>query len=236
MSSASFRPGVLLTVFVGTALAVLVGLGTWQAQRIEPKNQLIRSIEEGLAAAPVMLPIHLDDPAAVAYRRFSFDGVASSADPVRVFGTNLQGQTGFHLYKPVVREFGRAVIVNFGWIPFELKTMPALPTGPVSIEGVLMESPVAGIFTVDNDPANGNWYIADVHEIASHYGLSSKDYYHFRLFADHDGGPRDLPRGGQVRVNIPNNHFEYMLTWFGIAAGLISVYVVFGYKKAKEDI
>lgn len=232
MSSATFKPGVLLTVVVGVAFVVLIGLGSWQAQRIGPKEALIKSIEEGLAAAPAELPVHLDDPSAVAYRRYSFIGIASNAEPIRVFGTNLQGQAGFHLYKPVSREFGRSVIVSFGWVPFELEKMPQLPVGPVFIDGVLMENPVAGSFTLDNDPENGNWYHADVHEIAAHYGLDSKDYYHFRLFADHNGNAQALPRGGQVRVDIPNNHLEYMLTWFGIAGALIGVYIAFGYKKA----
>lgn len=236
MISGSFRPGLLLSVLTAVALVVLIGLGTWQAQRIAPKKQLINSIEVGLAAAPSPLPVHLDDPATVAYRRFSFDGTASAEAPVRVFGTNLKGSAGYHLYKPVVREFGRAVIVNFGWVPFELETMPPLPSGPVSLQGVLMENPVAGSFTIENDSENGNWYFADVHEIAVHYGLNSKDYYHFRFFADHSGEPRALPRGSQVRVDIPNNHFQYMLTWFGIAAALIGVYIAFGYKRAKENI
>lgn len=235
MSKTSFRPGLALTLVTTLALVVLLGLGIWQAQKIGPKNQMVAAIEAGLAAAPEPLPVHLDDPAAVAYRRFSLDGTASSADPVRVYGTNLQGKAGYHLYKPVVRDFGRAVIVNFGWVPYELDSLPPLPTGPISIRGVLMTNAVAGSFTPENDAENGNWYLADVHEIAAHYGLNSKDYYHFRLFADHSGEPRALPKGSQVRINIPNNHLEYMLTWFGIAAGLIGVYVAFGYKKDSED-
>lgn len=233
--SGSFRPGLSLTVVTAVAFAVLLVLGTWQAQKVAPKNQLVASIEAGLAAEPVVLPVHLDDPAAVAYRRFSFNGIASDQAPIKVFGTNLEGKAGFHLYKPVVREFGRAVIVNFGWIPFELDELPMLPSGPVSIRGVLMANPVAGSFTLENDPENGNWYFADVHQLAAHFGLDSKDYYHFRLFADHSGGPRALPKGSQVRVNIPNNHFQYMLTWYGIAGALLGVYVVFGYKKGDED-
>ncbi len=235
MMSGSFRPGLPLSIVTGLAFVVLLGLGTWQAQKITRKNQLIADIAAGLAADPVGLPVHLDDPAAVAYRRFSFDGTASEQKPVKVFGTNLQGKAGYHLYKPVTREFGRAAIVNFGWVPFELDDLPSLPVGPVSIQGVVMTNPVAGSFTLENDSKNGNWYFADVHEIAAHFGLGSKDYYHFRLFADHSGEPRALPKGSQVRVDIPNNHFQYMLTWYGIAGALLGVYVVFGYKKDDED-
>jgi len=235
MMSGSFRPGLPLSVVTAIAFAVLLGLGTWQAQKIKPKNQLVAAIEAGLAADPVALPVHLDDPTAVAYRRFSFDGTASARTPVKVFGINLQGKAGYHLYKPVAREFGRAVIVNFGWVPFELDDLPPLPVGPVSIQGVVMTNPVAGSFTIENDSKNGNWHLADVHELADHFNLGSKDYYHFRLFADHSGGPQALPRGSQVRVDIPNNHFQYMLTWYGIAGALLSVFLVFGYKKDDDN-
>jgi len=235
MTSGSFRPGYALTVVTVMAFSILLALGTWQAQKIASKDQLVASIEAGLAADPVVLPVHLDDPAAVAYRRFSFDGVASEQTPVKVFGTNLEGKAGFHLYRPVTREFGRAVMVNFGWVPFELDELPMLPNGPVSIQGVVMTNPVAGSFTLENDPENGNWYFADVHQLAAHFGLGGKDYYHFRLFADHSGEPPALPKGSQVRIDIPNNHFQYMLTWYGIAAALLGVYGVFGYKKDDED-
>lgn len=235
MGKTQFRPGFPLTVVTSVALIVLLGLGTWQAQRIGPKNQQVAAIEAGLAATPQALPVHLDDPAAVAYRRFAFDGIVSTQDPVKVYGTNLSGKAGYHLYMPVVRDFGRTVIVNFGWIPYELDSLPPLPAGRLTIQGVLMTNAVAGSFTPENDAEKGNWYLADVHQIAAYYGLDSKDYYHFRLFADHTGNPNALPKGGQVRVNIPNNHFEYMLTWFGIAGGLIGVYVAFGYKKGREE-
>ncbi|RME61655.1 MAG: SURF1 family protein, partial [Alphaproteobacteria bacterium] len=56
------------------AFAVLVGLGTWQLQRLAWKRALIARIEAGLAAPPVPLPAQLDDPAAWEYRRVALAG------------------------------------------------------------------------------------------------------------------------------------------------------------------
>lgn len=234
MSTMAFKPGKPLTITVAAAFFILVALGSWQACKIGPKTALIDSITAGLAAEPMPLPVHLDDPGAVAYRRVTFDGRMSTAEPVRVFGTNLDGAPGYYLYKPVTREFGRAVLVNFGWIPMEEKALPALPTDEVTISGVLMLSAEAGSFTPANNPEGGTWFTANVFELGAHFGLGAKDFYHFRVFADHIGGPGVLPLGGQVRVDIPNDHVEYMLTWYGIAAGLIGVYGVYGRKKALE--
>lgn len=233
MTDVRFKPGKLLTTVVGVAFIILIFLGTWQARKIGPKNDLVASITSGLTSEPMQLPVHIDDPQSVAYRRVSFQGEVMDSDPVRVFGTNLKGRPGYYFYKPVVREFGRAVLVNFGWVPLEHKRDPSLPSGMIAISGVLLLSAQPGSFTPPNDLTNNIWYTADVFEMGSHFGLGAKDHYHFRVFADvAEGG--EYPLGGQVRVDIPNDHFEYMLTWYGIAAALLAVYVAFGRKKAQE--
>ena len=235
MLSNSFAPGKALTAAVAMALVVLVGLGTWQAQKIGPKNALVQSIEDGLSAEPIELPVHLDDPRTLAYRRLYFRGSAMDVAPIRVFGTNLKGRPGYYLYKPVVREFGRGVIVNFGWVPMELETLPDLPVGDIEVSGVLLLSAEPGSFTPPNDVAGNVWYTADVFDMGAQFNMGAKDHYHFRLFSDHTGDPQTYPQGGQVRVSIPNDHLEYMFTWYGIAAAMLAVFLVYGRKKAMEE-
>lgn len=225
---AKFQPGIPLTLLTMLALVVLIGLGAWQAQKIGPKTALLERIEAGLTAEPASLPVHLDDPLSVEYRSFVFSGTVLSEQPIKVFGTNLKGRPGFSLYMPVQHRFGRIVFVNFGWIPMEMKTLPVLPLGDVTVTGVLRTSAVAGSFTPPNSDDGQEWYTADVFEMGKFYGFDAKEFYHFRVFARHGGAPNDLPLGGQVRVSIPNDHLEYTLTWFGIAAALIGVYVAYG--------
>lgn len=229
-----FHASWQLCVLTLIALVELIGLGTWQAQKMSPKTELIQTIEAGLSAEAMVLPVHLDDPSAVLYRRITFDGTASSAAPIKVFGTNLKGKPGYSLYKPVTRQHGRAVLVNFGWVPIDLKTLPSLPVGNISISGVLIDSAFAGSFSPVNKPEANEWFTANVDEMAAFYGLSSKEYYRFRVFADHMGAAGTLPLGGQVRIDIPNDHFEYMLTWYGLAAGLLGVFGAFTLKR-RED-
>ena len=235
MSNMRFKPGWPLTVAVLVALVVLIGLGTWQAQKIGPKTRLINSIEAGLSAEPMQLSVHLDDPQPVAYRRVYFEGDAVDTAPIRVFGTNLKGRPGYYLYKPVIRDFGRAVLVNFGWVPMEHETDPVLPVGPVAVSGVLVLSAVPGSFTPPNDRDRNSWFTADVFEMGEHFGLGAKDFYHFRVFSDHTVEAGSLPLGGQVRVSIPNDHREYMLTWYGLALALLGVFLLYGRKKAQES-
>ena len=49
----------------------------------------------------------------------------------------------------------------------------------------------------------------------------------FFVDADNTPVPGGWPEGGQTRLDIPNNHRQYAITWFLLAAGLIAVYVLY---------
>lgn len=231
-----FKPGLPLTICTLLGLIVLIGLGTWQARKIGPKTDLLARIEAGLAAAPMPLPVHLDDPSTLEYRRISFVGTVLDRAPIKLFATNKAGKSGYHLYLPVEKQHGMAVAVNFGWVPFHIEELPPLPVGQqIEVTGVLRVSATPGSMTPANDAAGGVWYTADVHEMAAHWGLRTKEYYHFRIFADHRGDPRALPQGSQVRLDIPNDHLQYAITWYGLAMTLIGVYIAFGLKRGREE-
>ncbi|WP_417451370.1 SURF1 family protein [Kordiimonas sp.] len=230
-----FNPGRPLTATVFICLLILIGLGTWQARKVGPKTELLAQIESGLDKDPLPLPVHLDDPTSLDYHRVSFRGELMAAEPVRVFATSLDGKAGYHIYMPVKKQYGMAVLVNFGWIPVQMRVNPGLPVGEtLDVTGVLRTSAVPGSMTPENDAQAGNWYTADVYEMAQAFGLRTKEFYHFRIFADADVLAADWPKGGQVRVDIPNNHFQYALTWYGLALALVGVYLLFGFKRGRE--
>lgn len=229
----NFRPGLPLTISMLVALVILIGLGTWQARKIGPKTRLIERIEAGLVSDSMALPVHVDDPGSIEYRRVYFSG-SRAAEPVKVFGINITGKAGYFLYAPVVRDHGLAVMTNFGWVPMDQQELPLLPKGGIQVSGVLMANPAPGTMTPENKPEKGEWYLADVHELAQYFGLRTKEYYHFRVFADHNGVAGELPLGGQVRVDIPNDHLEYALTWYGLALSMLGIYIAFGIKRGRK--
>ncbi|WP_417465313.1 SURF1 family protein [Kordiimonas sp.] len=236
MTTRSFNPGWPLTVAVSLAFIVLVSLGTWQARKVGPKTALLAQIEAGLKAEPMLLPVHLDDPSTLAYHRVSFTGTVLDRDPIKVFATSLGGKSGYHIYLPVQKQHGMAVLVNFGWVPAHIEGMPSFPVGEtIEVTGVLLTSAVPGSMTPPNDARANQWFTADVFEMAEAFGLRTKEFYHFRVAADAGVLAGELPVGGQVRVDIPNDHFQYALTWYGLALGLIGVYVAFGLKRGREN-
>jgi surfeit locus 1 family protein len=40
--------------------------------------------------------------------------------------------------------------------------------------------------------------------------------------------------GGQTRLDIPNDHLQYALTWYALAAILVVMFVVYHRRQAKE--
>ncbi len=230
-----FQPGKILTALTLLALAILIALGTWQGLKIGPKSSLLDRLNVGLNEPSAELPVDISEPEAFEYRRFSFNATPVNADPVKVFGTDKRGKAGYHLYQPVRHPNGKWIIVNWGWIPAFEEDLPPLPATGVTtrIDGVLLTNPSRGSFTPVNNAARGEWYIADIFEIAEHFGL--EDFYQFRIVADHRRGLGEYPIGGQVRIDIPNDHFEYMLTWYGLALGLLGVYGFFGFRRAIEQ-
>ncbi len=227
---ARFRPGRTLSILTLVGCLILAALGTWQARKIGPKTDLLATIEAGLAADPI--PLHdLDAP--VAYRRVEITPIAVARTPVTVFGTNKDGKPGYHLYTLITTNRGVNLVASVGWISFEDKGDLTLSLGePFPVAGVLVPSPRPGLMTPANAPERGEWHLADVDQIARHYGVSHT--YPMRFIADSwPPNPRFL--GGQVRVDIPNNHREYALTWFGLMASLIGVYVAFGISRGRQD-
>jgi surfeit locus 1 family protein len=87
----------------------------------------------------------------------------------------------------------------------------------------------AGLFTPTNDVAHNLWYwpdIAALNRSAFPGGEPSTLPFIIETDAKPASSP-DMPQGGVTRVNLPNRHLEYALTWYGLAGTLIGVYFAF---------
>lgn len=232
---AHFRPSLMLTVFTAVALSVLIGLGTWQARKVGPKSARIAAIKAGFDKPAIDLP--LKDAGTYDYRHIVFQGAVIPHSPIRHYLTNLNGRPGYHLYQAVKVAEGPVVFVNLGWIPVDhdISTL-SLPVGRVTFHGYLRASAKAAPMQATNNPAQNQWYVANVDEMASYLkgqGFDIPSVYNMRVILD-DDQQQALPQKGQMYVKIPNKHKEYAFTWFGIAGALIAVYIGFGLQRGRE--
>ena len=84
------------------------------------------------------------------------------------------------------------------------------------------------MFTPQNDPARNLWYWPDAAAMtASAFAAQPVETAPVTIDADASPDPGARPRGGTTRIDLPNRHLEYALTWYGLALTLIGVYAAF---------
>lgn len=225
-----FRPMLKPTLWCLPGFALLLTLGAWQIERLHWKEALIAQVSRNMADRPVTLPqILLLPPKQAQYRRVSVSGRFDHAKESYSYSIDAEGKPGFHVLTPLILAGGRALIVDRGAVPTELRNSSARALGQVASEqnvvGVwrLLNPPNA--FTPRPDLRKRLWFARDVNALAKLDGLVLAAPA--IVEADATPNPGGWPRGGQTVVNFPNNHLQYALTWFGLAAGLLAVYFAY---------
>ena len=228
-----FAPGRGLTIAASVCLVILISLGTWQARKIGPKTAMITQLQTGLSEPPVLLPaspnIVTDE-----FRRVLVAGSIGRHQTIAIFAMNTKGTGGYHHYTVVDRENLPPVIVNIGWTQKQDFVLPSAFYHQQDFTGVLKKSATRSPFMPENAVATDDFYYADVDDLAHAFGIDAVEYYPMRVFLDHMAGDGAEPVGGQVRLDIPNNHREYMFTWYGLAGALIWVYILVGVTNARR--
>jgi surfeit locus 1 family protein len=220
-------------LFAGIMVPVilaLLALGVWQVQRRAWKLALIAQVERRLAAAPIAPPppaawphVGPDD----IYTRIRAHGTyRAGADTYVQASTDLG--PGYWVLTPMAADGGFTLLVDRGFVPQDMRgRAPAPATTPVDVTGLLRVSELRGGFLRSNDPAADRWYSRDVGAIAAKRGLGAVAPYFIDADASTSPG---WPRGGLTVVRFPNNHLQYALTWFAMAAllGFATLRVAFG--------
>lgn len=234
-----------LAVFGPLALAafvLLLGLGTWQVQRLQWKEGLLATIESRLDSEPRSvsdIQTRLTTTGDVDYWPVSVGGEFRHEGERHFFATH-DGQSGYYVYTPFEIDGGRFVLVNRGFVPFDRKDPATRPEGQVEgwqtitglARGRLDEKP--SLIVPDNEPEKNVFYWKDLRTMAATSGVGEPDdYLPFFIDANDAPNPGGLPVGGVTIVSLPNNHLQYALTWYGLAAALAAVCGVWVWRRAK---
>lgn len=226
-----FRPRLGPILAVVPILAVLVGLGTWQMQRLAEKKALIADLAARADQVPTALPTTLADPAALEFAPVRLHGQFRHDRELYVGARVYQGKAGFHVVTPFVLADGRAVLVNRGWVP-SAKQAPETRTagqiaGTVTVDGILRTGGWRGndLFRPANSPEKNLWLWMDLPAMAAHADVANTvtTYY---VAAGEAAIPGGLPVGGFGRPEVRNTHFGYAMTWYGLAVVLLVIAVV----------
>ncbi len=226
------------TITVGCGFLALLGLGTWQLQRLQWKEGLIAARHAALDAAPVPPPDSLDDARQLAFHPVIATGSFLNDKEVQVYAASADGAPGYHVVTPLRLSTGALLFIDRGFVPEDRRAPETRAagelSGPVTVTG-LLRLPAdgrPGWFTPDNLPGRNQWYTIDVAAMASAAGLADVLPYH--LDADTTPNPGGLPEGGQTVLDLPNNHLQYAITWYALAAVLLAIYILALRRRAGE--
>lgn len=228
----SSRPGfpVGATLFTLAALALLIGLGVWQVKRLHWKEHLLARIAEAKAEPPEPLIVvlrRIADGDDADYTRVQAACPDIETTPaIRLFAVTDAG-AGYRIITVCRLAAGGAydsILVDRGFVAQD----DAGRLGP----GRALARPIVGILrrgdpptfvTPKNQPAQDLWYWRDIPAMARALDAPRPAPTFLMLQAPAPQGFGPTPAAAPT--NIPNNHLQYAVTWFGLAAALAGVYL-----------
>jgi surfeit locus 1 family protein len=246
MLSALRAKGLLWPAVMTVAgVAMLIALGNWQMRRLAWKEGLIGAITERTHADPVPLAVaeaRAAEGGDIEYTRVTARGRLLEDHELDFYAIDERFGPGYHLLTPLQRADGSVVFVNRGYVPLDLKGADkrSAPEEEVEITGLVRRPETAGTFTPVNDPAQNIWYWRDLDAMAAAAlgplgGPGAPRIVPFVIEAEvPPGAAEGWPKGGVTRLELPNRHLEYALTWYGLAAALIAVFVAFAVPRWRE--
>jgi len=194
-----------------SGVVVLVYLGMWQVQRLAWKEGILAEIDARIAAPPVPLP------ASVSAARNNYDPVIVSGTPtgdeLHVLVSGTAAGTGYRVISAFDLVDGRRILLDQGLLALEDKDVPPrVKAGQVT--GNLIWPDDWNSSTPDPDLAKNIWFARDV--IAMAQALDTMPLMVVSRSAT-SPDPRLTPLPVNT-ANIKNDHREYAITWFLLAA------------------
>ncbi|KIC16018.1 SURF1 family protein [Leisingera sp. ANG-DT] len=212
------RRVIFLLIIGGAGLAILIGLGTWQLQRMGWKEDLLQTIEASIAAAPAALP-QVPVKEQDRYRAVTVEGEIEG-NALHVFWVTKDAETGYRVIAPFVTTDGRRVLLDRGFIPAAEKTT-SLSIGQATVTGNLLW-PDEGDWTTPAPEVDTNiLYSRDVAYMAERLNTEP-----VLIVARSTAPEAAVTPQAVTTAGIPNNHLQYAITWFSLALiwGAMTVY------------
>jgi surfeit locus 1 family protein len=236
------RPIFWPTVIMLPIVLFSLGLGVWQMDRREWKRGILDRIAVNQAADPMPFDeLVTGDPLRREYGRVRVSGTFLHDREFYLAARSLKDKVGMQVVTPLRLDDGTVILFDRGWIPSEKKDPAKRAEGQVpgklDLTGIVRRSQVKRQFAPDNDPAKNFWFHVDVPLMRQMAGGKPDPVLDtFFLEADATPNPGGVPIGGQARLDIPNDHLQYAITWFLIALAGLGVYLAYHWENGRLTV
>ncbi|MGJ5153996.1 MULTISPECIES: SURF1 family protein [unclassified Bradyrhizobium] len=243
MTSASSRKtsSRAFAAFTVVMVALFAGLGIWQLQRRAEKHALIAALTDRVAAAPEPLPPQTEwrmlTPERDEFRRVSFTATYTRLPDAMVYSAgsavreDVSGP-GTWAFLPARLPSGETVVIDAGFVANTMqeravqdRATAKLVTGePVTLTGYLRFPEAAGLLTAAESREKRLWFTRDHRAMAKTLGWGEVAPFYIDLESPvPDNG---IPKPGPLSPHLRDEHMQYAITWFSLAAALIVAFAV----------
>ena len=197
-------------IFIGFAgTACLLYLGKWQIDRLYWKVDVLKKIDQKIAAAPVLLPA---EPSESVHKYLSVEISGQFLqESIRVLASKKRYGAGYRIIH-VFRTNGRRLLVDLGFVGLETDYDIDL-SSDISLVGNLHWPDELDNFTPEPDLENNIWFARDVERVAS--ALQTEPI--LIILKDSTLKDKNINPMPIDTTHIPNDHLQYAITWFSLA-------------------
>lgn len=202
---------VFLMTFGAIGAGILISLGIWQVQRLAWKEELLARIEAQITAPPSTLADAVD-PSFQRYAPVEVSGIFGEGH-IRMLASRRTTGAVHRIIRPFEVDGVGPVLIDTGW-QLDDDMVGAAPQSRMTLVGNLDNPNEADSFTPAPDLDANLWFARDVPAMAQHLGTQPVLVV-LREAPETDLGVTPWPVD---TAGIPNDHLQYAITWFSLAA------------------
>jgi surfeit locus 1 family protein len=216
-------------IATAVALAILIALGVWQLHRLAWKEGLLAQIDAAEHAPPTPLAATTTTATPALFTRVTATGTLRG-EPHALYGSEVQNDhLGAQLVEILDRDHAPPIVVVLGWVATDRGKLHPV-SGPATITGYIRLPESPNWLSAADDLQGRHFYTLAPATLGT--ALGAPDAAPFTLVAL--GPPPASPNAPVPADALPrpvNNHLQYALTWFGLGAALLGVFVAWVIKR-----
>ena len=217
---------VLFAVFSLAGTAVLLWLGNWQLDRLAWKQTVLEQIDQRIAAPAVPVP-PIPDPSEDMYLQVFAEG-RFGQEYIRVLVSQKRIGAGYRVISAFKTE-GRRILVDRGFIDLS-NSSDIQADQAVVVQGNLHWPDEVDGFTPAPDLEKNIWFARDVRALSE--ALQTQPIL---IVASQISPPDQNIKPLEIDSSaIPNDHLQYAVTWFSLAAIWIMMSGAFLWRSRKK--